>query len=73
VNSAHLGRFEGALFEGFAEEGVDGFATLGETVLAGPREADPSSLARISASEIAWAVNVPKNIHAKTQISIFMI
>ena len=30
MNSAHLGRFEGALFESFAEDGVDGFATLGE-------------------------------------------
>ncbi len=68
MNSAHLGRFAD-----FAEDGVGGFATLGETVLAGPREADPLSLARISASEIAWAVNVPKSIHAKTQISIFMI
>ena len=43
MNSAHLGRFEGALFEGFAEDGVDGFDTLGETVLTGPREADPFS------------------------------
>jgi hypothetical protein len=69
LNSAHLG----ALFGGFTEDGVDGFTTLGETVLAGPREANPLSLAGISASEIAWAVNVPKSIHAKTQISSFMI